>query len=264
MARLDGQAHLAGLWRAKIEPVEKVLLLPGLLAPPAGFRSLREGLEGFGCLELAPRATPSEQLETWRAEVPPGAHIVAFAEASWAGTQLAAHSQARSLTLLSPILRVDAALRARLGALEEARRRGLEAFITAARPWLFGPVLLEHGQEAIAAWAEGLREGDLERWLRDLSKLPDGRKALRLLRCPVLVVIGAEDVFTPSRYAQEVVEWVPDQRAMRVSLEATGHLAPWENPAETLAVLSAFLHDAEGFLQGPPSWHDGLDELPVL
>lgn len=178
--------------------------------------------------------------------------------------QLAAYGQARSLTLLSPILRVDAALRARLDALEGARSGGLEAFVTAAKPWLFGPVLLEHGHEAMAAWAEGLREEELGRWLRALAELPDGRRALRLLRCPVLVVIGAEDVFTPSRYAQEVVEWVPEQRAMRVSLEASGHLAPWENPGETLAVLSAFLRDAEGFLQGPPSWHDGLDELPVL
>jgi pimeloyl-ACP methyl ester carboxylesterase len=244
--------------------VETVVFLPGLLVPPAGFRWLREGLEGFGCRELPPRATPSEGLEAWRAELPPGAHVVAFAEASWAGVQLAVHGQARSLTLLSPILRVDAALRARLEALEAARSGGLEAFVTAARPWLFGPVLLEHGQEAIAAWAEGLRAGDLERWLRALSDLPDGRSALRLLRCPVLVVIGAEDVFTPSRYAQKVVEWVPEQRALRVSLEATGHLAPWENPGETLAVLSAFLRDAEGFLRGPPGWHDGLDELPVV
>ncbi|WP_018465129.1 alpha/beta fold hydrolase [Calidithermus timidus] len=244
--------------------METVVLLPGLLTPPAGFRSLREGLKGFGCLELTPHPTPSEQLEAWRAELPPAAHIVAFAEASWAGVQLAAQSQARSLSLLSPILRVDAALRARLDALEEARRWGLEAFVAAAKPWLFGPVLLEHGQEAIAAWAEGLREGDLARWLQAMPTLPDGRRALRLLRCPVLVVIGAEDVFTPSRYAQEVLGWVPEQRAMRVSLEASGHLAPWENPGEALAVISAFLHDAEAFLQGPPSWHDGLDELPVL
>lgn len=244
--------------------METVVLLPGLLAPPAGFRWLREGLEGFVCLELPPCATPAEQLEAWSGGLPPEAHIVAFAEAGWAGVQLAVRGQVRSLTLLSPILRVDAALRARLDALEEARRRGLEAFATAAKPWLFGPMLLEHGQEAIAAWTEGLREEELERWLGAMPALPDGRKALRRLRCPVLVLIGAEDVFTPARYAQEVVEWVPDQRAMRVSLEAGGHLAPWENPGETLALLSAFMRDAEAFLQRPPSWHDGLDELPVL
>ncbi|RIH78288.1 3-oxoadipate enol-lactonase [Calidithermus terrae] len=244
--------------------METVVFLPGLLAPPAGFRSLRENLEGLRCIELAPHATPAEGLEAWRGEVPPGAHLVAFAEAAWAGAQLAAQSQAKSLTLLSPVLRVDAALRARLRALEQALGLGPEAFVTAAKPWLFGPVLLEHGHEAMAAWAEGLREGELGRWLAALSGLPDGRRALRGLRCPVLVVIGAEDVFTPSRYAQEAVEWVPEQRAMRVSLEATGHLAPWENPGEALAVLAAFLRDAEGFLQGPPAWHDGLDELPVL
>lgn len=225
--------------------------MPGYLAPPAGLRALAEALSGFGVGELERYPTAPQAYQEWRARVPRNAHLIAFAEASWAAVRIAAENEAKSLCAFSPILRVDAALEARLRALETAHNTGLAALVEAAKPWFFGAYFLEHGQEPMAAWAEGLANLDVGQWIRGMLELPDGRKVLRQLRCPVLVGIGAEDVFTPPRYAQEVVDWVPTNErglgAVRVSLEGCGHLALWENPAEATSLV-------EGFIQGSGSW----------
>jgi len=238
--------------------VETTALLCGYLAPPAGFQPLAKALSAHHPLELPRLARPKEALEAWRSAVPEGAHLVAFAEAAWSAVQLAAEKQAKSLVLFSPIVRSDAALRARLESLQTALRGGLETFAQAAQPWLLGPFLLEHGQEAVAAWTQGLSELDLGGWLEALLALPDGRKHLRRLSCPVLVVLGAEDVFTPLRYGQEVVEWTPANPsglgAVRVSLEGCGHLVPWENPEEAASLVEGFLERAEGVKGGDLVW----------
>ncbi|PZA08458.1 hypothetical protein EWH23_04515 [Meiothermus sp. PNK-Is4] len=221
--------------------------MPGYLAPPAGFRGLARALSRFDVSELERYPTALQAYQAWRARVPRHAHLVAFAEASWAAIHLAAESEARSLSVFSPIVRVDAALEARLRALRTAHATGLAAFVEAAKPWFFGAYFLEYGQQPIAAWAEGLAGLDVGQWIGGMLELPDGRKAVRRLRGPVLVGVGAEDVFTPSRYAQEVADWVPANErglgAVRVSLEGCGHLAPWENPAEAASLV-------EGFIQG--------------
>lgn len=228
--------------------VETVVFLPGYLSPPAGFRSLREALANTQTLEPERLASPQKGLEIWREQTPQGSHIVAFAEAAWAASQIAADTSAKSLTLFSPLLRCDAALEARLKALQTALHASNAVFIEAAAPWLFGPHFLEYGQEAIEVWGDEVKTLDAAAWLESLSSLPDGRKNLRRLACPVLVIAGAEDVFTPLRYAQEVVEWVPMNQnglgAVRVSLESCGHLAPWENPLEAANLV-------QGFVAGP-------------
>lgn len=231
--------------------------MPGYLAPPAGFGLLAGVLPGFEVSELERHPTAPQAYREWRARVPRGAHLVAFAEASWAAARIAAEAEAKSLTVFGPVVRVDAALEARLRALRTAHRAGLEVFVEAAKPWFFGPYFLEHGQEPILAWAEGLAELDLGRWLEGMLELPDGRKALRLLSYPVLVGVGAEDVFTPPRYAQEVVDWVPANErglgAVRVSLEG-GHLAPWESPAEAASLVEGFLRRSGSLGGEAPAW----------
>lgn len=241
--------------------METAVLLTGYLAPPAGFRALAAALPGYHSLEPPRLAHPARAFELWRSTVPEAAHLVAFAEAAWSAAQLAAEKKAKSLVLFSPIVRADPALEARLRPLQTALRGGLETFAEAAKPWLFGPFLLEHGQEVMAAWAEGLADLDLAVWLEALLALPDGRKHLRQLLCPVLVVLGAEDVFAGLRYGQEVVEWTPVNQnglgAVRVSLEGCGHLVPWENPEEAVSLVGGFLKQAEGVAGEAPVWGDG-------
>ncbi|MDX2005836.1 MAG: alpha/beta hydrolase [Meiothermus sp.] len=227
--------------------METVVFLPGYLAPPAGFRSLAGALRPHQTLELGRHPSPAGALEAWRGQVPPNAHLAAFAEAAWPAAQLAAETQARSLILFSPILRADAALKSRLEALRLAHQNG--QFAQAATPWMFGAFFLEQGQEPIAYWAEEVGSLAVGEWLGALHGLGDGRKHLRRLECPVLVVAGAEDAFTPLRYAQEVVDWTPlnpnGLGAVRVSMEGCGHLAPWENPLEAANLLEGFVTGAD-------------------
>ena len=241
--------------------MDTVVFLPGYLAPPAGFRSLARALLGHQTLELDRYASPATALERWRGQIPPKAHIVTFSEAAWAGVQLAAESQAQSLTVFSPVLRSDAALQSRLSALQVAQASG--HFVQAATPWLFGAFFLEQGQEAIGYWAEELQTLAVGEWLEALHSLGDGRKPLRRLECPVLVIAGAEDAFTPLRYAQEVVDWTPLNAnglgAVRVSMEGCGHLAPWENPLEAANLLEGFVTRADSINGESPV----LDELPM-
>ncbi len=245
-------------------PVETVVFLPGYLSPPAGFRSMAGAFVGYQTLELSRQPRPS--LEGWLDRVPAGAHIVAFAEAAWNAAQIAAQKSAKSLILFSPILRSDAALEARLKALQTAHNTSLENFIEAAKPWFFGSFFLQQGHEALEVWAEEMQSLQLGDWLEAMLTLPDGRKNLRKLECPVLVCLGSEDVFTPLRYGQEVVEWVPLNQnglgAVRVSLEGCGHLAPWENPLEATNLAQGFIAQADGISGDQPAWQD-LEELPI-
>ncbi len=237
--------------------METVVFLPGYLSPPAGFSAFREAFSGYRLLEAEPCPTPDEAADAWRGRVPPGAHLVAFSEAAIAAVAIAPEVEARSLVLFSPFFRADAALVARVSALTLAHRLGgAAAFAEAAAPWFFGSLLLDRGRAQIAAWAGGLSKKDLPAWLEGLAGLGDRRRAIRRLAAPVLVAVGAEDVFTPLRYGHEVTEWVPEQRGMLVTVEGAGHFAPWENLAEASRLARGFVERYREFLEGPAEWQE--------
>ena len=244
--------------------METIVFLPGYLSPPAGFAAFKEAFAGYRFLEAEPQPTPSRAEEAWRGRIPEGAHLVAFSEAAVPAVRLAPEVGARSLVLFSPYFRADDALLARLRALEVALELGgREAFVVAAAPWFFGSLLLARGRAQIEAWAEGLAERDLGAWVRGVRALGDARKWLRLLKAPVLVAVGAEDVFTPMRYGHEVTEWVPELKGMLVTVEGAGHFAPWENPPEATALAKGFIERYEDFLEGPAHWREEDEEEPA-
>lgn len=236
--------------------METIAYLPGYLSPPSGFRMLAERLEGYAQVELERRPTPAEQLEAWSAELPEGAHLVASFEAGLAAVRLAGAKHARSLTWFSPYARADAALKARVRALAWALDAGgLEGFVEVARPILFGSLMLERGEELIAAWREGLEPGGLAAWTRSLEELGDERRWLRTLQqLPVMSVVGAEDAFAPMRYAHEVTEWVPELKGILVALDGAGHFSFWENPREAVSITRGFIERYREFLEGPVEW----------
>lgn len=217
-----------------------------------------QALEGYSSIELPPQPTPDLQFATWQGMALPKAHWVAFSEASVAATMLAAKHQALSLSLFSPILRCDAALTARVQPLQQALALGRSHFGQAVLPWMFGAFMLERGQVAIEAWKEGLTSLDLASFLQSLLELGDRRREMRQLNCPVQVVFGSEDAFTPARYAQEAVDWTPlhfgDWSAMRLGIEGGGHLAAWEHPQECGALLQGFLDQSASVRAGALSF----------
>jgi len=66
-----------------------------------------------------------------------------------------------------------------------------------------------------------------------------GLEAAAKLKCPVLFVLGARDVMTPPRAAQELVKAIPGGRVVTASL--SGHSLMAEAPDATLDALIGFL-----------------------
>lgn len=78
---------------------------------------------------------------------------------------------------------------------------------------------------------EGIAAG-----LRALKRRPDSTESLRQLRCPVLVVVGDEDVITPPAEAQELHALVDGAQLARI--HGAGHLSNLESPAEFNHILA--------------------------
>ncbi|GAB5601533.1 alpha/beta hydrolase [Thermus sp. FJN-A] len=194
----------------------EVRVFPGLLAPPAGL--------GF----LA--GLPSEE----------GLHLVAFGEGALEALRVAFREGARSLVLLSPILRKDALLSARLAALRFGLEQGgVEGFATVGRALFFGPSSVG-SEEIYQAWKEGLSQEALRAWLDRLEGLADERRWLRATEARVLVVQGALDAFTPPHHGKEVADFAKGE-ALRFALEGAGHLVPWEAGEEVQDLVADFL-----------------------
>lgn len=158
---------------------------------------------------------------------------------------MAFREEARSLVLLSPVLRRDALLEARLQALRFAfERGGLEGFATVGRALFFGPRTVG-SEEIFAAWWEGLSEEKVGAWLERLFSLGDERRWLRGTPARLLVVQGALDAFIPPSYGREAADWAKGE-ALFFAVEGAGHLAPWEAPEEVASWVEDFLL-GEGF-----------------
>ena len=63
----------------------------------------------------------------------------------------------------------------------------------------------------------------------------DYRATLGSIRCPALVVGGADDTVTPPKLAEETATAIPDARLL--ILPRCGHLSPVERPEEVTAAL---------------------------
>ena len=67
----------------------------------------------------------------------------------------------------------------------------------------------------------------------------DSRPGLAAIRCPTLVVVGADDVLTPPDRAAEMAAVIPGAR--RIVLPDCGHLSTLEQPEAVTRALVDFL-----------------------
>lgn len=102
-----------------------------------------------------------------------------------------------------------------------------------------------HGDAALmddlAAMARGFDAATHERQIRALMARPDAGATLPELRCPLLLVVGDRDGWSPPAQHHEIAALVPDAE-VRV-IPGAGHFLPVERPAETVAVLTGWLAD---------------------
>jgi pimeloyl-ACP methyl ester carboxylesterase len=74
---------------------------------------------------------------------------------------------------------------------------------------------------------------------RAIMSRADSRPRLAAIRCPTVVVCGREDALLPLEVHEEMARGIPGAK-LRV-IEACGHLAPLERPADVAAALRELL-----------------------
>ncbi len=122
-----------------------------------------------------------------------------------------------------------------------AHENGMAAL---AERWLQG--MVHEPNRADAALMKTLtdmvlrKDPDLhERQIKALTDRPDASAYLAEIRCPVLLVVGREDQWSPLSQHQDMLDLLPDARLEVI--DDAGHFAPLERPDAVADVTAAFL-----------------------
>lgn len=153
----------------------------------------------------------------------------------------------RSMTVCDGFLALDAHLgwvvRAWLAA-HEAGGPGVRFDI--ATPWVWGQAFLAEHADGVAAWRAAALAGDATRAHNLIAGMAafdgDAGPALDALACPVLALVGEDDVMTPPRHAHAIAARAADGRM--TSVARAGHAAPIERPDAVADALLAFWRQA--------------------
>jgi len=96
--------------------------------------------------------------------------------------------------------------------------------------WLYGDTLAR-----LARLAPGVLFNDL----RACNDYAAGLQSAAKLKCPALFILGARDMMTPPKAAQQLIAAVPNAKA--ITIKPSGHSLMAEAPDATLDALIAFL-----------------------
>ena len=82
-----------------------------------------------------------------------------------------------------------------------------------------------------------------ERQIRALLGRPDAATYLPAITCPVLLMTGAQDSWSPERQHREIADLAPNSAL--VVIDGAGHFLPMEKSAEAIAAVTEWLKDHE-------------------
>ena len=82
-----------------------------------------------------------------------------------------------------------------------------------------------------------------ERQIRALLARPDVKTYLADIPCPVLLITGAQDGWSPAKQHHEIAALLP--RAEVQAIDGAGHFLPVERPEETVTAITAWLKTHE-------------------
>jgi pimeloyl-ACP methyl ester carboxylesterase len=138
----------------------------------------------------------------------------------------------------------------RMELVDLAHREGMRAL--AAR-WL--PPMVHADRETdptlvgpITAMVERMTPAIFERQIRALLGRPDARPVLATIRCPMLVVVGRQDRWSPLEQNRALAESVPGARL--AVIEEAGHFSPVERPEAVAAALVEFFAPSSAVSEG--------------
>lgn len=124
-----------------------------------------------------------------------------------------------------------------------AEKRGVRFVQKMLLPNLVAPSALSNEPlvARILAMADETGTAAFARQQAAIISRPDNRPLLAEIRCPTLVVVGAEDALTPLKVAEEIRAGIAGSRL--VVVPGAGHLSPMEAPAEVTDALRIWLDD---------------------
>ena len=147
----------------------------------------------------------------------------------------------RGLALLGTTARPDTpelvALRTQAIAEFEAGRT--EPLLRANALFAFHPRHRARLVEAYVAMVQRGGTASLVRQNRAVMARADGRPTLDAIRCPTLVVGGADDLLTPPDCSREIAAGIPG--AQLQLLADCGHMPTWEQPQAVTGLLQGWL-----------------------
>ena len=169
-----------------------------------------------------------------------GGLVSLVAAGELAGTQ---PERIASVTVIDSFAEVDVALQLVLDSWRAALDAGGSALrFDVATPWVWGHEFLAHHRDDVLALRAKAAEADpnvvraLIDGLRDVGNV---YQSVAAIRCPMLVVVGADDVLTPPRYSKTILEYAWNARLE--ILPGAGHAAPIERPHHVGDAIRHFL-----------------------
>lgn len=176
-------------------------------------------------------------------------HVVGFSLGGAAAQELAIARPdvVRSLVLLSTWPATDPLFAGTMRNWQAVRRATVgdeETFWRAMFPWLFCPQTYDtpgliDGFLAFAAAADPPQrpEGFLRQCDADIAH--DAAARLGEVTAPALVLVGAQDVTTPARFAHALCNLLP--KSELVTFDSAGHALAYERPHEVNRAIAEFL-----------------------
>lgn len=234
---------------------EPVLFLPGTTTDSSVWIvSATTYLDDFRCLLIDPRDTaksgeatapyaPSdlaaEALAVLADASEESAHVVGYSLGGTAAQELAlaAPERVRSLTLVCSWAKTDAKLRHVYEWLRDGVLAAGHDWADRALLWLVLSDDLENSETYDGVLGiQSARGQSVEALVRQLECdiAHDAMDRLPQVTCPALVIAGAEDIWIPVRYSEELAKAIPGARLEVV--EGVGHGLPFER-AEMLFTL---------------------------
>jgi 3-oxoadipate enol-lactonase len=222
-----------------------------LLNALAGFRCIRPDLPGSG---RSPRSFGSLTIDCFVDTVAEvvrtigGApvHLVGHSMGSLISQHLAVKTPGlvKSLTLFGPILEPSEDARARLkDRARIARQDGMVGIADAAADGLSSSSKTANPLAAPFVRESHMRQ-DTEGFAQSCEALAEAHAAdLRFLRCPTLIVTGAEDAVSPPSVANALADKIKGSKVK--VLEHCGHWTSFERPRDCARLLSEHLRAHE-------------------
>ncbi len=224
------------------------VLLPGLLCTPRLYAEQLSALWAFGPVTVGDHTRDDSVAgiaQRVLANAPPRFALIGLSMGGYVAMEILRQAPERvaKLALLDTTARPDTPE-------QTASRREM---IALARNGRFGEV--PERQYSILVAPLRLSDEDLKRIVRTMAEQvgaeaferqqtaimnrPDSRPGLAAIRCPMLMLVGEQDVLTPPDRAREISSAITGSRL--VTVPHCGHLSALERPAEVTRALVELL-----------------------